>query len=331
VIERVLAGLAVVPFLLGTAMAPDDEPQVAFTFQDDQIIESSGLAVAGGLVATTNDSGDTGRVFAVDPETGETVGTTGWGNAVQDVEALAPLGDREVWVGDIGDNLEQRDSIQVAPVPVARGSSDLDGPIYDLVYPDGPHDAETLLCDPTTGRLYVATKSPLGGTLYAAPATLDAGGPNELEPLGDVLPIATDGTFLADGSRLVIRNYAVAAVYAFPSLERIDQFRLPSQEQGEGIAVDRDGSLLLSTEGLHTDVLRVSVPAEPTGGASASPSPGPSSTETQAPATVSREDAELPGSTQTERPVWPWLMGGLIGLGCVVVLTLSLRRPSRRN
>ena len=136
-LERLLAGLVVVPFLLGAAAAPADEAQVAFSFQDHDIVESSGLAVADGLVVTTNDSGDTGRVFAVDPATGETVGTTGWGNDAQDVEALAPLDDHEVWVGDIGDNLEQRDSIQVAPVPVGRGNADLDGPIYDLVYPDG--------------------------------------------------------------------------------------------------------------------------------------------------------------------------------------------------
>jgi hypothetical protein len=177
-----------------------------------------------------------------------------------------------------------------------------------------------LLCDPTTGRLYVATKGVLGGTLYAAPAKLDPTGPNQLEPMGEVLPIATDGTFLADGQRLVIRNYGQAAVYAFPSMEKLDQFRLPAQEQGEGIAVDQDGSLLLSTEGLHTDVLRVSVPTEP------SDSAEPSASHSQAPTTQSREGTELPQSTELQRPVWPWLLGGLIGLGCLVVLTLSLRR-----
>ena len=55
--SRFLAALVVAPFLLGAAAAPHDEVQVAFTFQDGEIVESSGLAVAGGLVATTNDSG----------------------------------------------------------------------------------------------------------------------------------------------------------------------------------------------------------------------------------------------------------------------------------
>src|ERR687893_207498 len=45
---------------------------VAFVFQDPAIVESSGLAVVDGRVVTTNDSGDTGRVFTVDPRSGET-------------------------------------------------------------------------------------------------------------------------------------------------------------------------------------------------------------------------------------------------------------------
>jgi len=319
--DRLLAGLVVVPFLLGAAAAPVGKASVVFSFEDPAIVESSGLVVVGDRVVTTNDSGDTGRVFTVDPTTGRTVGVTGWGNDPVDVEALAPLDDRDVWVGDIGDNTESRDSIQVSPVPVGPGNSDVDAPVYDLVYPDGPHDAETLMSDPTSGRLYVATKGVLGGTLYAAPRHLDPREPNRLEPLGDVLPIATDGTFLPDGQHLVIRNYGVAAVYAFPSLEKVDQLRLPDQPQGEGIAVDTDGTLLLSSEGLHSDVLRVSLPTAP----SASPSPSLSPSPSPSPRTESREDSELPETTSTDRPAWPWFLGGLLGLGFILVLVRSLR------
>jgi len=319
--ERWLAGLVVVPFLLGAAAAPVDRSQVVFSFKDRDIIESSGLAVVDGLVVTTNDSGDTGRVFTVDPATGKTVGVTGWAEDPQDVEALAPLDDNEVWVGDIGDNSESRDTIQVAPVPVGPGNDGIDGPIYDLAYPDGPHDAETLMTDPTTGRLYVATKGVLGGTLYAVPADLSRDRVNQLRPVGDVLPIATDGAFLPDGKHLVIRNYSVAAVYAFPSLDKVDQFQLPDQPQGEGLAVDSDGSLLLSSEGLHSEVLRVPLPSS-----DASPSPSPSPSASPSRHTESHEDTELPEATQTARPAWPWFLGGLIGLGFVLVLTRSLRR-----
>ena len=261
--ERLLAGLLVVPFLLGAAVAPTDQAQVAFSFRDNDIVESSGLAVVGGMVVTTNDSGDTGRVFTVDPGTGETVGVTEWADDATDVEALAPAGRGAVWVADIGDNTESRDSVQVAHVAMDGTGPEPD--VYDLTYPDGAHDAETLMQDPATGRLYVATKGPLGGQLFEVPES----GDGRMRELGDVLPLATDGAFFADGKHFVIRNYAMAAIYAFPSLEKVEQFRLPDQPQGEGIAVDTDGSLLLSSEGLHAEVLRVSVPA--TSADSASP------------------------------------------------------------
>jgi hypothetical protein len=311
--ERVLAGLLVVPFLLGAAVAPSDQAQVAFSFRDTEIIESSGLAVVDGLVVTTNDSGDTGRVFTVDPVTGKTVGVTAWADDPTDVEALAPDGHGAVWVGDIGDNTESRDSVQLAHVTLGGTGNDAEPEVHDLTYPDGAHDAETLMRDPTTGRLYVASKGALGGELFEVPES----GDGRMRALGDVLPLATDGAFLPDGKHFVVRNYAVAAVYAFPSLEKVDQVQLPGQEQGEGLAVDTDGSLLLSSEGLHSKVLRVSLPTS-----SALPSPTASpSTHTE-----SHEDSELPETTETQRPAWPWFLGGLIGLGCLVVLTRSLRR-----
>jgi hypothetical protein len=312
-VERVLTGVLVVPFLLGAAVAPADQAQVVFSFRDNDIVESSGLVVVDGLVVTTNDSGDTGRVFTVDPATGKTVGVTTWADDATDVEALAPDGLGGVWVGDIGDNTESRDAVQIAHVALGGTGSDAEPEVHDLTYPDGAHDAETLMRDPATGRLYVASKGPLGGELFEVPES----GDGRMRALGDVLPLATDGAFLRDGKHFVVRNYAVAAVYAFPSLEKVDQFQLPDQPQGEGLAVDSDGSLLLSSEGLHSKVLRVSLP---TSTALPSPTASPSTH------TESHEDSELPETTETQRPAWPWFLGGLIGLGCLVVLTRSLRR-----
>ena len=311
--------LVVTAVLLATlGLSGPGDPQTVFRFQDSRIVESSSLVDLGhGLTATANDSGDDGIVYVVD-RSGRTVGTTRYGES-DDAEAMAPARESGyVWVGDLGDNLAQRRDVALRRVPVGRGDRTVVAPTYRLVYPDGAHDAETLVRDPTTGRLYVATKGVLGGTLYAAPETLDPDGPNELEPVGDVLPIATDGGFLPDGKRLVIRNYAVAAVYAFPSMEKLDQFQLPDQEQGEGIAVDHDRTLLLSSEGVHSDVLRVPLPAA----AASSPAPTASPTARTEP----HQETELGETTQTQRSAWPWLLGGVVGLGMVLVLTLSLRR-----
>lgn len=308
-IARALAALSAVPFLLGAAAAPASHQRVVFSFQDNAIDEASALvALPGDLFATTNDSGDTGRVFTVDGR-GRTVGVTHWEQSPRDVEALAAAPGRDrVWVGDIGDNSASRPHIQVAEIPVGRGDRTVRPTVYTLVYPDGAHDAETLLCDPATGRLYVATKGWLGGTVYAAPAHLRAGGDNPMTAVGHVLPIATDGAFLPGGREIVVRGYFSAATYTWPALDHIDTFRLPAQPQGEGIGVAVDGTAYLSSEGLHAEVLRLRLPAEAT----------PASTPADAPAALSAED-------HTERGWWPWALGGVIAAGAVGVLIRSLR------
>lgn len=324
-LDRLLAGVVAVPFVMGAAAAPTHSGHVEFTFGDPDIVESSGLVVQDGLFVTTNDSGDSGRVFTVDPATGETVGVTSWSDDPTDVEALAPAGRGAVWVGDIGDNTASRDSVEVTRVPVGRGDATADTPTYDLAYPDGSVNAETLLSDPTTGRLYVATKNVFGGTLYEAPARLDPDGPNRLREVGPVLPIATDGAFFPDGKHLILRDYSRAVVYTFPALEEVGSFRLPDQDQGEGIAVAPDDAVFVSSEGEHEPVLRVPLPADVRRAvASATSSPSPSSSPTSG--TYSREGRELPEQEHTERPFWPWFLTAWVVLGGLVLLLRSLRR-----
>jgi hypothetical protein len=315
------------PFALGAAAAPVSEQRVVFSFADREIGEASGLALVDGLFVTVNDSGDTGRVFTVDPATGETVGVTSWDEEATDDEALAPAAEGSVWVGDIGDNLGARDDVVVRRVPVGRGDRTVDPASFTLVYPDGPRDAETLLSDPVTGRLYVASKGVLGGTLYEAPATLQPGD-NVLTAVGPVLGIATDGAFLPDGRHVVLRDYGRAVVYSMPDLQVVGSFDLPPQEQGEAIAVGPDDALYVTSEGVGAEVLRVDLPADvaaavaPSG--SASPSGSPSASEP--PRTTSREDVELPESTDTSRPAWPWFFSALIAVGGLAVLLRSMRR-----
>lgn len=342
-----IAGLLVaVPFLMGASAAPVDRQREVFAFADREISESSGLVVVDGLFSTVNDSGNFGRVFTVDPATGETVGSTDFDADAIDVEALATApavaGQAEdmVWVGDIGDNLTRRDSIVVRQVPVGRGRGAADVPAYELVYPDGARDAETLLCDPVTGRLYVASKGLLGGVLYAAPKALTAG-VNELTEVGSVLPIATDGAFFPDGRHVVLRDYSRAVIYTIPGLEEVASFALPAQEQGEAIAIDpaRPDRVYVSSEGVGSAVLRVDLPADALAAVAAvAASPSPSTSQSSSPSvspsdrapTISREDRELPEATTTERSAWPWFLSGWIALGFLVLLLRSMRRPDRR-
>ena len=228
---------------------------VDLAFRDPAIVESSGLVVRDGLFVTTNDSGDSGRIFTVDAS-GATVGVTSWPTAPTDVEALAPAAGRYVWVGDIGDNTASRASVTVMRVPFGTGDRTVTPPAYSLVYPDGAHDAETLLAAPD-GRLLVVSKNLFGGAVYAAPRHLSASEPNELTRVTRTMGFVTDGAFFPDGRQYVLRDYRTAAVYTYPGNERVASFRLPDQQQGEGIAVDEGGWVHVSSEGVHSKVLRV--------------------------------------------------------------------------
>lgn len=326
-LDRLAAVAVAVPFLLGTfAVASAGDSDVVFRFQDPEIVESSGLVVQDGVFLTVNDSGDSGRVFAVDPASGRTVGVTEWSADPDDVEALAPAGSGQVWVGDIGDNATARDAIEVARVSVGDGAAP---EVFALTYPERAFDAETLLAHPVTGRLYVASKVVFGGRLYAAPARLRADRPNPMEELGQVLPIATDGAFFPDGRHLVLRDYGRAVVYTFPDLEAVGEVDLPEQQQGEGIAVDGEGRVFVSSEGRRAPVLEVALPAglrEVLAGTEASPTATPSADPSPTPPPGSREDVELPQGPPEERPVWPWFLTGWLGLGVIVALLYALRR-----
>jgi hypothetical protein len=322
--DRALALLVAVPFVVGAAAAPAAlSAPTAFTFADPEIVESSGLALVDGLVVTVNDSGDGGRVFAVDPASGETVGVTRWAGEPVDVEAVAPAGRGRVWVGDIGDNGADRDSVSVLRVPVVRGERTVEPESFELRYPDGATDAETLLAEPGTGRLVVVSKGIFGGVVYRAPARLDPDRPNRLVAVGSALAIATDGAFLPDGRHLVVRGYGSADVLTWPGLAEVGTFALPDQEQGEGLTVDADGRLLLSTEGVRTEVLRVALPPAVRRAVAPPPTPTPTG---GSPATT---PAAEPQPVEEDRPDWPWLAGGgavLVAAG--VTLLVGLRRRS---
>ena len=318
--SRLVAVLVALPFLAGgvTAAVSADRGDRLFSFRDPEIVESSGLVARDGRVVTVNDSGDTGRVFTVDRD-GRTVGVTTFAESPVDVEALAPAGPGEVWVGDIGDNGASRRSVSVSRVPVGPGDRSVDPPTYELVYAGGPRDAETLLSDPATGRLYVVSKEIFGGTLYAAPRVLREDRPNRLEPVADAIPVATDGSFWPDGEHLVVRGYARAVVYAWPSMRAVADLDLPDQDQGEGITVDEDGRVLVSTEGQLSDVLEVPLPREVRDALEPAPRAGP---DEATPAPVEgREPQDVAGL-----PLWLLLAGGASVVALAGVVGWVVRR-----
>jgi hypothetical protein len=267
--------------LAGPAAAqPVEGAELVMRLEDPRVVESSGLAVSRrhpGVVWTHNDSGDAARLFAVGGD-GRTLATLRLaGVAARDWEALAAGRDDQgrpaLFVGDIGDNQGTWDEVAVYRVrePAALGDATVPAVRYRLGYADGPRDAEALLVDPRSNRLYVASKEEAGGGLYQAPARLATGRVNLLRRVAAVPPVVTDGGFLPGGRGFVLRDYQTAHVFAAPG-RPLGSFPLPFQVQGESIAVGPDSrSVLAGSEGPASDIWRIPLPA------SILPAPAPTS------------------------------------------------------
>jgi hypothetical protein len=273
--SRLAAALAAALLCLAVASsapAPAQEAEgaeVALRLQDPRIYESSGLALSRrhqAVLWTHNDSGDDPRLYAVGSE-GRTLATlTLAGVDARDWEALAAghddRGRPALFVGDIGDNQGVWPDVSVYQVPEPAPLGDVTVPAvrYRLRYPDGSHDAEALLVNPRSNRLYVATKDEAGGGLYRAPARLRPDQVNVLRRVASVPPVITDGAFTPDGRAFVLRDYQAAYLYRTPG-RRVASLELPLQLQGESVTVTADGrSVLAGSEGPESEVWRVPIP-----------------------------------------------------------------------
>jgi hypothetical protein len=250
---------------------PRPGPAVAFVVSDTRINEASGLAVSRrhpGIVYTHNDSGGSARIYAVGPD-GRTKATlTLAGAGARDWEAMAlgrdPAGRPALFVADIGDNMGGAwpyVTVYRVPEPTRLTSQTLRATAFRMKYEDGPRNAESMLINPLTNRLYVASKE-FAGSLYAAPARLRTDRVNVLHKIAKAPSIATDGAYAPDGRSFVIRTYFVAHVYSAPG-RLLRTVSLPDQAQGESIGFSADGrSLLVGSEGVRQPVYRVALPAD---------------------------------------------------------------------
>lgn len=229
-----------------------------FRFADDDITEASGLVDDGRLMATVNDSGDDAVVYVVDRR-GRTTGRVTYAADVRDVEAVAPAPGEAVYAADIGDNVEVRSSVTVYRVPLATRDVVIAAPSFELVYPDGPHDAESLFN--LGGRLYIVTKGILGGGIYALPRDPRPDRPNRLRRVGAVSIFATDAAAIPGTPYVLVRGYgSVHVVSSSPGWRTVGRFALPRQEQGEAISVGPGDRIRITSEGRHARVLEVAMP-----------------------------------------------------------------------
>jgi hypothetical protein len=166
-----------------------------------------------------------------------------------------PDGRALLYVGDIGDNVSRRTSIDVyrVPEPPLGAAATAPAARLRLRYPDGAHDAEALLVDPLRGDLVIVTKALGAGRAYRAPARLPAGSRTTLRPGPAIaLSLVTAGDVSADGRIVVLRGYDRLAVWARRGREPLtttlrrapclSPTSLAGEGQGEAIALDRRGA-----------------------------------------------------------------------------------------
>jgi len=204
-----------------------------------------GLEEASGIVASRqypglfwlhNDSGDGPVIYGVDSAgrrncayefTSDDVISTGsdWEDIAYGWSFSNSDSSYFIYVGDIGDNKAQRDSINIYTMREGRNmkcehTEKLEPPRpfsvvrRGFVYPDGPRDAETLLWDPTSGDLFVITKREKRNRLYRVPQVMLAesyGAPTSTPKLEFLmeLPIfgSTGGDISSDGREIIVKTY----------------------------------------------------------------------------------------------------------------------------
>jgi len=350
----VLGGVLLAALLAGPSAVPagaaPGAPVVDRTVRDPRITEGSGLAESPtrpGVLWTHNDSGNPPVMYALGPDGSVAAAVRIRGTDDEDWEAMAAYRDGDgramLAVADIGDNRAARRSVQVVLVaePALHDATVSPARLLRLRYPDGPADAETLLVDAQARRMYVVTKG-FGSTVYQVPEQVWPGPPagapaaeGTLVRIATVpLILVTDGV-IGPGHHPLLRTYGELAVLppitadvVGGSLQPLAQVRLPSQQQGEGLALTPQGQVLLSSEGTGQPVLRLPMPPELAAELpSATPSPSSSSPSSLVPA-GGRTAAASPAPRGSGAVRWVVVVLGLAGALAVGTFALVLaRRP----
>jgi len=276
---------------LDTAGARDQTEPLAL-LEDVLIAESSGLVASPlneGVLWTHNDSGEP-LLFATDRAGRALARFIVSGAALVDWEDLAIgpglNGEPALYLADIGDNAKVRDDLAIyrVPEPVVEPANSLTigatlpAERLPFTYPDGHHNAETLVVAPETDEMLIVTKTLVGRPkVYRFPASPVPDQPVVVEEV-ELAPdeahtprLATGGSVSADGARMIVRTYSavyewtVAPGESLASAIRTPPRRvdLPETAQGEAIAYRTDGAtLLLTSEGTPCPLYEILVPRE---------------------------------------------------------------------
>ncbi|GAA4608514.1 hypothetical protein BJY16_006879 [Actinoplanes octamycinicus] len=330
-------GMLLAP-MLAAAVAAGPVCQV----DDKRLDEISGLVATSDGYVVVNDSADEAshrKIFYLKRDC-SLKRTVNYPSRPRDTEDLQLGRDGTLWVADIGDNGENRDTI--ALWKLAPGSSK--PKLFRLSYPDGAHDAEALLLA-ADGSPIVVTKTPGAAGVYVADGALRSGGTTPLRAAGSVtvpmtttsnpfsLPghlVITGAASSPDGSRVVLRTYADAFEYDVAGGDVVKaittgtprQIALPDEPQGESVAYSADGTALLTiSEGAKPVLFRHALPSAP---AASSPAPSPSPSAAGEPLAAMKTAEDEPNRL-------PILLVVLAGTAAILAAAVLVHRRTRRR
>jgi hypothetical protein len=257
------------------------DPKVLGRIASEEISESSGLVNSPcqpDVLWTHNDSGGGAFIYALD-KTGKKLATFKVESAKNtDWEDLAirrePAGECFLYIGEIGNNARARGEMFIYKVKEPRVSdatnSSKKNPLsteaaqaIKFEYPDARNDAETLLVHPSTGDIYVLSKSLSGASaVYKLEAGFDSNETNTPEKIADftvpAIPngLLTGGSISPDGKRVVVCDYFAAYEIVLPDTaknfdeiwkQKPQKIELGERAQGEAIAYAADGKAIYAT------------------------------------------------------------------------------------
>jgi hypothetical protein len=232
------------------------------------LTELSGLAASRlhpGVIYSHNDSGDSARFFAMS-ETGQNLGEFRVASAsAEDWEDIAvgpcPAGSC-VFLGDVGDNAARRSQCVVyriaepdVAVGMPAGIVKVTGQRLPFVYPDGSHDAETLLVNPNNGDVYVVSKvANQASKVYRFPTPFTPGTRATLVLVGSLGLAGSEGAVTGGDlhpcqPKLLVRTYktlwefTAGSAQPYESVFSATPVLVPvaSEPQGESVAYRSNG------------------------------------------------------------------------------------------
>lgn len=332
----------------GLGLEEESSARVLFRIEGGRLAESSGLAVNASdeLFYAVQDAGKSSDVFVLDL-TGRTRQAVSVPFPNEDWEDLATVrderGGRALYIADTGDAFFlRRDAGQpprkeYAIIRLGEPALDQTRPAeavpaqeprrFRFVFDDDrTHNAETLLVQPGSERVFVVDKVEPGrpevAYLWAAAGPPSEQAVNTFSRVAQVaVPAASGGAFSPTGDRMVMRNSTTAFLWRVQDgdvpgalQKRPVEIPLPAQPQGEGVAFSADGNaLLLSSEGVGSLVWELPLPSQARAEVAAAAPAGPAAPEV------------------TERRVGPILVAATAALGVGALLLHHNRSHSRRR